>query len=139
MNVLPISIQAGALITTIVIIRAIALNKIPKITFLALWGVSLFRLLIPFSVSSRFSIYTLVDVVLNRTVYSSSYVPGAVMINQVISGSHDIAQTSQNQSSPINILMLIWLIGVMVTTTIFVVAYWRNWNRIRFALVSNLT
>ena len=135
MNVLPISIQAGALITTIVIIRAIALNKIPKITFLALWGVSLFRLLIPFSVSSRFSIYTLVDVVLNRTVYSSSYVPGAVMINQVISGSHDIAQTSQNQSSPINILMLIWLIGVMVTTTIFVVAYWRNWNRIRFALL----
>jgi beta-lactamase regulating signal transducer with metallopeptidase domain len=47
----------------VVIIRALTLHRLPKKTFLVLWGVAVYRLLIPFSVSSRFSFYTGIDTV----------------------------------------------------------------------------
>ena len=64
--ILQMSIQAGVLIAAIIIIRAIALNRLPKTVFLVLWGVVLMRLLVPFSFSSRFSIYTLINNVSDR-------------------------------------------------------------------------
>ena len=41
-------------------IRAAAINKLPKKTFLVLWELVMVRLLIPFSIPSVFSVYTLV-------------------------------------------------------------------------------
>jgi beta-lactamase regulating signal transducer with metallopeptidase domain len=49
-NLVDMSITAGILIAAIVIIRATALDKIPKKTFLVLWAVALCRLLIPFTI-----------------------------------------------------------------------------------------
>jgi len=37
-----------------------ALNKLPKVMFLILWGVTLLKLLVPFSFSSQFSIYGII-------------------------------------------------------------------------------
>ena len=51
---------AGAImILAITVIRALALERLPKRTFLVLWGVALARLLLPFSLPSPLSVYTL--------------------------------------------------------------------------------
>jgi hypothetical protein len=54
------STSAGVLIIFIVLIRAIALNRLPKIAFLMLWGVALLRLLVPVSIPAQFSFYSAV-------------------------------------------------------------------------------
>ena len=49
MSVLQMSISAGLLVIATALIRSVALDKLPKKMFLALWGVALFRLLLPVS------------------------------------------------------------------------------------------
>ena len=50
------SFSGAAFITAVVIIRAVAINKLPKKTFLVLWELVILRLLIPFSIPSMFSV-----------------------------------------------------------------------------------
>lgn len=60
MNLLQMSFSGGILILVIVLIRTIAGSRLPKRAFLALWAVALLRLMIPFSLPSAFSFYSLV-------------------------------------------------------------------------------
>lgn len=53
------SIYGGILILIIIAVRVLLLDKLPKRTFPVLWGIALLRLLVPFSVASVFSVYTL--------------------------------------------------------------------------------
>ena len=48
MSIVEMSVQAGMLIIAVVIVRAIALYRLPKTSFLALWGIVVARMLIPF-------------------------------------------------------------------------------------------
>ena len=56
MTLLKTSMYAGLIILAIIILRTIALNKLPKAGFLAMWGVALLRLLLPFSFPSKWSL-----------------------------------------------------------------------------------
>ena len=47
MNLLQMSLSGAVMILVIVVIRALAINKLPKKAFLVLWGVVVVRLLIP--------------------------------------------------------------------------------------------
>lgn len=58
MTILEMSVGGTLLIAAILVLRRIALYRLPKWSFLLLWVVALFRLLIPYSVPSQFSIYT---------------------------------------------------------------------------------
>ena len=60
MSLLQMSFSGAVFITAVVMIRAAAINKLPKKTFLVLWKLVMVRLLIPFSIPSVFSVYTLV-------------------------------------------------------------------------------
>lgn len=60
MNLLTMSFSGGVLILVIIIIRAIAGNRLPKRAFLILWAIAFLRLLIPFSVPAVFSAYSLI-------------------------------------------------------------------------------
>ena len=59
MNLLQMSFTGAVMILAVTVIRALAINKVPKKTFLVLWGITLVRLMIPFSLPSWFSIYSL--------------------------------------------------------------------------------
>lgn len=61
MRLLQMSISGGILILAIIVLRSILINRVPKGTFLALWGIVLLRLLLPFSVPSALSVYNLAD------------------------------------------------------------------------------
>ncbi|HBA47911.1 MAG TPA: hypothetical protein DCZ91_08970 [Lachnospiraceae bacterium] len=59
MNILQMSVQAGLLTAVVIAIRAAALYKLPRTSFLFLWGIVLLRMLIPFSVSAKWSFYNI--------------------------------------------------------------------------------
>ena len=59
MSLLQMSVAGAVMIMVITVIRALAINRLPKKTFLILWGITIIRLLIPFSCPSKFSIYSL--------------------------------------------------------------------------------
>ena len=59
MSLLQMSVSGAAMILVITVLRALAINRLPKKTFLALWGAALVRLLVPFSLPSKMSIYSL--------------------------------------------------------------------------------
>ncbi|WP_366800467.1 hypothetical protein [uncultured Oscillibacter sp.] len=59
MSLLQMSFAGGVMILAITVIRALAINRLPKKTFLALWGIAVVRLLLPFSFPSAFSVYSL--------------------------------------------------------------------------------
>jgi len=97
------SIQAVFLIVAIVIIRAAALNKLPKTTFLVLWGVVLLRLLVPFSISTGLSVYNaLPNNAVNGLIADAFSVPAmifctviAFMIIQLTIKAFDFAASQQ--------------------------------------------
>ena len=60
MSLLQMSFSGAILILAIVVIRALAINRLPRKTFLALWGVALLRLLIPLSLPSMLSVYSVI-------------------------------------------------------------------------------
>ena len=118
------SIQAGALIIAIAIIRAIALNELPKTTFLVLWGIVLVRLLVPISISSGFSIYNIAGVASsNAQLAVSAFVTDAILpVNTQTQGqaATPIAPTVFFSISPITV---IWLIGVFALLALFIAWY----------------
>lgn len=58
MNVLEVSITAGILILIIIVVRLLFIHRLPKKTFLILWGIVLIKIFLPFSISSSLSIYS---------------------------------------------------------------------------------
>lgn len=103
MNLLQMSFSGGILILVIVLIRTIAGSRLPKRAFLALWAVALLRLLIPFSLPSAFSFYSLVG----QNVSSASDVqpsdaaalPGVAQLSDTASLPSD-AQSSDTEFLP---------------------------------------
>lgn len=103
MNLLQMSFSGGILILVIVLIRIIAGSRLPKRAFLALWAVALLRLMIPFSLPSAFSFYSLVG----QNVSSASDVqpsdaaalPGAAQLSDAVSFPSD-AQSSDAEFLP---------------------------------------
>lgn len=59
MTLLTMSFYGAVLILAILVIRTFTLHRLPKKTFLVLWGIALLRLLVPFELSSGFSLYFL--------------------------------------------------------------------------------
>ena len=47
MRLLQMSLAGGVMIVVITVLRALAINKVPKKTFLLLWAAALLRLLLP--------------------------------------------------------------------------------------------
>ncbi|MDE7324638.1 MAG: M56 family metallopeptidase [Lachnospiraceae bacterium] len=58
MSVLQMSISGAVLILAVVVLRALTMNRLPKDTFLILWGIVLLRLMVPLSVPSGLSVYS---------------------------------------------------------------------------------
>ncbi len=75
------SLSASVVILAIVIIRMLMLHRFPKMTFPALWAVALCRLLIPFSVPSRFSIHTLANKLKTHFFPENEAITGMTRIN----------------------------------------------------------
>ena len=59
MNLVQMSAAGAVVIAAVILIRALAMHRLPKRSFLILWGVALARLLIPFRLRTPLSAYNL--------------------------------------------------------------------------------
>ncbi len=126
MSIWEMSISGAVMIVAIVVIRALAINRLPKKTFLALWGIALFRLLIPYSLPSVFSVYSLAGRLTPMTE-DAAYFPTVQTMLAV--------PTSGVESAPsVNPWTVVWQIGVAVCATFFAATYWKCRRQFRESL-----
>ena len=134
MDILQMSVQAGVLIAAIVIVRAITLYRLPKASFLALWGLVVARLLIPFSLTSRWSVYNLFAGLLRHkdaAVPAGSFV--AVWSDQV-PVSPGAAVGSAAATPAISSLTALWMGGMVILAIVFAVLLAKNYRALRAAV-----
>jgi beta-lactamase regulating signal transducer with metallopeptidase domain len=141
MNILHMSISAGLLITVIVIIRAVALNRLPKTMFLILWGVTLCRLLIPVSVPLKYSVYSVINAIIKiafpdtpvQSAIDHALSTGGPAGAQSITGQ--ITQTAQEQVLTMAPATVVWLVGMLAAFVVFAILCFKNYRELRFALM----
>ena len=75
MTLLKMSLSGAVLVCVVAIVRALAIHRLPKRALLALWWMALARLLLPVSLPSPVSVYTLLEV--RDYVVSETYVAPA--------------------------------------------------------------
>lgn len=135
MSILNMSLSAAFLIIAIVLIRALMLHKLPKRTFLALWFIALCRLLVPVSISSRFSIYTLASI-LRETFFKANTAPTMPNMTAFPSAwavpditAPTLAGTVSTASAGLSPVSAIWLLGLSVCILAFLVTHLRcRWD-----------
>jgi beta-lactamase regulating signal transducer with metallopeptidase domain len=128
MTIFSMSLAAGVMVPVIVVVRALALHKLPKRTFLALWGVVLCRLTIPFTIPSPFSIYNLAA--------SASGVTGRASVLTSPSGMASMANTTavadtagvvitEALSNAVSPVTAVWLSGAAALALFFLATHMR--------------
>ena len=129
MGIVEMSVQAGVLIAAIVLVRAITLYRLPKASFLALWGIVIARLLIPFSLTSRWSVYNLFAGLWGHedtTVPTGSYV--------TVWGGQAQVPASPEAALSIPPLTALWMVGAVVLVAVFAVLLAKNYRALRAAV-----
>lgn len=121
MRFMEMTLSGAGMVVVIVVIRALAMNCLPKKVFLFLWGTALLRLLVPFSISSPFSIYTAVTAIAGHTGGMAA-VPGPV-------------PEEAGQGFPL--ITAVWLGGMVLCGLYFILAY--GWNLRKFRAAKPLS
>lgn len=137
MSLLQMSVAGAVMILVITVIRILAINRVPKKTFLVLWGIALVRLLIPFSFPSRFSIYSVLE---RETPTVVKDIP-AVKFLPMIPTEH-IAAVSQQTSAPaitVSVWEIVWMAGFILCAVFFISAYLRCYKEFQTSLPTENT
>ena len=130
MSLLQMSFAGGILILAVIVIRALAINMLPKKAFNALWGISVVRLMIPFSIQSVFSVYSLMG----------SHAPGngsqTIRVLPIGALGQAISLTSSvlNAANAVSTWTIVWAAGVLVCAVFFSLAYWKCWKEFQTSL-----
>lgn len=118
MSLLQMSFTGGILILAVIVIRALAINMLPKKAFNALWWISVVRLMIPFSIPSAFSVYSLMG----------NHAPGngsqAIRVLP-IGASGQAASMPDSITNAVSTWTVVWAAGVLVCAVFFSLAYWK--------------
>ena len=137
MSLFQMSVAGGVLILLIVVIRALAIHRLPKTTFLALWMIAALRLLLPFSIPLPFNIHIGLD------IFSD-------VVQELPSGN--IASTLPGDSPPsydigtavpspatehISTFEILWLVGVLLLAIYFSISYFRSMRKFRMSIPDN--
>ena len=106
MSLLQMSCAGAVMILAVIVIRALAINLLPKKTFLAFWGIAVMRLLLPFSIPSAFSVYSLIGDHIPTTVPAK--IPQAIEMLPVETNGQMFTMPSgiSNMASPIRVTVL---------------------------------
>lgn len=135
MDLLEMSFYGAVFIIAVVIIRSVAINKLPKKTFLVLWEMVLLRLIIPFSIPSMFSIYTLIS---HSISTPSFFEPEIDNIAPNISQEHFVIVQGMEQPSTnsplVSIWFVVWCVGMILFAVFFIISYLRCRIEFRTAL-----
>jgi beta-lactamase regulating signal transducer with metallopeptidase domain len=116
------SISGALIILAATLARLVALNRLPKRTFLFLWGLALIRLLLPFSLHFGASIFNLQSLSEKSLEFGGS-LPQALE-GASLPAAEFISQSLQTKEGiPAVPLALAWLIGFIISFSFFAWSY----------------
>lgn len=137
MSLLQMSFSGAVFIIVIVMIRTAAISRLPKRIFLVLWKTALLRLLIPFSIPSMFSIYTLIgDKVFIPSLSGAgagNMMPAMPQESPVITarGTEQLLTGTVLSGS---VWFVLWSVGTVLLVLFFAGSYWRCLREFRTSL-----
>ncbi len=136
MSLLQMSFLGTVIILLIVVLRAVLINRLPKKTFLILWWIALIRLLVPFSIKSVTSIYSLFQSIYSdinpvRTAQTTTFLPINGNMPEIANG---LSEAMVQRTESISILSVIWLAGLLLCFGFFAVSYIKCYREFRFSL-----
>lgn len=136
MSLLQMSFLGTVIILLIVVLRAVLINRLPKKTFLILWWIALIRLLVPFSIKSVTSIYSLLQSIYSdinpvRTAQTTTFLPIHGNMPEIVNG---LSEAMVQRTESISILSVIWLAGLLLCFGFFAVSYIKCYREFRFSL-----
>ena len=126
MKLLQMSLAGGVMILVITVIRALAIERLPKKTFLALWAAALARLLAPVSLPSALSIYSLLA---RRAPAAAEWTAVLALPDLPVAAETAAAaaaqQTASAPAAQPPVWTIVWAVGAAVCAVVFAVAYRR--------------
>lgn len=146
MTLLTMSLSAGVMIAVIAILRALLINRLPKITFFLLWAVVLLRLLVPYDLPFSASIYSWLDFLEQPKQESFQQLPPSVSLSadaasaqeaqsfdQILPLEQPTRQLSQEtvllqgENRPLKLdISWLWALGAAILACYFAIGYIRG-------------
>ncbi len=137
MNLLQMGLSGGIFILAVALIRALTINKLPKMLFLVLWYIAFARLLLPVTVPVAFhgdlmagrGLFLLDTLGHRITDFTAEFLP-----NQPGSIGDKATPMVQDNGSSVSVLRIIWAVGAVSMAGFFVVSYFRCRREFQTAL-----
>ncbi|MGE6515761.1 M56 family metallopeptidase [Lysinibacillus sphaericus] len=132
MSILNMSVDASLLLIIVLLMRILVRNKVPKQTFLILWGIVACKLLIPYSFYSKLSIQPMLKNLFVTLTHSNN--------SESMHNTIEIAQTSNTFYHQLLLVMTsdfilyLWACGGIGVLLFFVVAYVRFYKEFQTAI-----
>ncbi|MGL5253545.1 MAG: M56 family metallopeptidase, partial [Brevinema sp.] len=134
MSLMQMSVSGAIMILAVIVIRALAINRLPKKTFIVLWGIVLLRLLVPFKLPSQFSVYS----------FMNKHIPAIQGVTELrntnflpapfadLPTAGDVIQGEVATSA--SFYAIIWGVGLIVCAVFFMVTYYKCRKEFRESL-----
>ena len=136
MSLLEMSITGGVMVLAAAALRSVLLNKLPKRTFVFLWELAMLRLILPISVPSVFSIYTLFNPTGTSETIEAAQEP---FTNAPVVGNFQaITVPAENNTFPsasVPVWIIVWLAGMTISLAIFIVGYVIVFRKYRYSIL----
>lgn len=128
MNLVQMSLSGAVMTLAIIVVRALAINRLPKKVFVLLWEMVILRLLMPFSIPFMWSVYSFVKRM--EPVHDVlSDISTDTVFHQVVENQLNMnivaAEGIQSEGTGLSIGIIIWIVGMVLCTAFFLVSYLR--------------
>ena len=148
MSLFQMSVAGGVLILFIVVIRAVAIHRLPKTTFFVLWLIAALRLLLPLSIplpgglpvnvasiSDAVQDFAAQNFVQGNEEGSSSTQAPPSFAPDVEPGEQFQATAQEIERAPV--FVVVWLAGFLLLAAYFAISYLRSLQKFRMSLPDN--
>ena len=142
------SVAGGVLILFIVVIRAVAIHRLPKTTFFVLWLIAALRLLLPLSIPSPgglpVNVASISDAVQDFAAqnFVQGNEEGSSSTQAPPSFAPDVEPGEQFQATAqeierVPVFVVVWLAGSLLLAAYFTISYLRSLQKFRMSLPDN--
>ena len=137
MSLFQMSVGGGVLVLFIVVIRALAIHRLPKTTFLVLWIIAALRLILPFSIPLPFNIHIGLDVFSDGVQELPSGNIGPPLPGESLPSYDTGAATPSPATEHFSIFVMLWLVGALLLILYFSISYLRSMRKFRMSIPDN--
>ena len=137
MSLFQMSAAGGVLILFIVVVRALAIHRLPKTTFLVLWIIAALRLILPFSIPLPFNTHIGLDVFSDVVQELPSRTIGYPLPGEVLPSYDAGADVPSPATGHISTFEILWLVGVLLLALYFSTSYLRSIRKFRMSIPDN--